>query len=623
MYTIRMQFPFFKKRRCKKFRKLYVHVFIVAVLFFVLLILAQWQVPYQTEQFSSSYKFPTFSIHNDPQYIIINVADFYFTDWQADEETWQNQVKPEVIEKLQEIKDAVGSSGNEDGSRKLAWSTLLEYTDFPLDEPSNESNYALQARRILEIADETEFPVFMPLNGFQWWNQVPELWNYWDYDGNQTLGCENDYFEDIVGYAGSEPIYRCKFNKLRDPEFRERFISGYNEENKWNVEWQDYETPMYLNWRNWGAGGFQLAPPPNIADHTRTELSYHDFQEARFALILDQITDQLSKWQQQNKLDLFVGFSIGTEVSLNASVTKADEFIPYGYRSIQDTLCPTDQPTCGEEKDWSKSQLHEYRKQVVFEYLQTLSCLAVRKGIPKQRIYTHVWSEASPGEPRYTNYFESAINLYSRPGLSLYGKAQNPLGFSVLSQTLEKHNQPVWAAPEFSTDKDGTSWSKALRNTLSNQVNPAQLITVYNWREHVGTPAVSQIALWLKQEQKEYLYDLSPVIPQNEVISFDPQELRWDTLHSDKADKVELIVYKHEPASMHASPYAVFRIDGNKNFWETKTLSSGVYWWYVRREGVTEQGDTIVRTSQPQVFVKSLQLPKTYEPLWMRMVGGE
>ena len=79
-------------------------------------------------------------------------------------------------------------------TRRLAWSALLEYMNFPKDTPSSESKYAIQARRIMEIAEEEDLPVFMPLNGVQWWDEQPELWNYWDKDGNQIPGCMNDNY---------------------------------------------------------------------------------------------------------------------------------------------------------------------------------------------------------------------------------------------------------------------------------------------------------------------------------------------------------------------------------------------------------------------------------------------
>ena len=128
---------------------------------------------------------------------------------------------------------------------------LLEYTDFPLDTPSHNSPYLVRIRRILDLAETVNIPVFIPLNGVQWWNEMPELWNFWDSDGNQTPGCANDEYK-IPG--------RCAFPKLTNPEYRKRFIAGYNPENKWNVEWEDWETPMKFNTRNWGGGDVLVAP---------------------------------------------------------------------------------------------------------------------------------------------------------------------------------------------------------------------------------------------------------------------------------------------------------------------------------------------------------------------------
>jgi hypothetical protein len=189
--------------------------------------------------------------------------------------------------------------------------------NFPLDTPSTSSAYAVKMRRILAIAEELDFPVFVPLNGFQWWDELPELYNWWDSDGTQT-----------------DPKF---FARQDDPEgFKARFIAGFDPDNKWNVEWSTPQTPMKLGYRNWGGGGFRLAPPPNLSRQSKSALSHRTVQQERLRVILNEIKQKLEEWKTEGKEHLFVGLSIGTEISLNASITPADEFAPYGYRSIQD-----------------------------------------------------------------------------------------------------------------------------------------------------------------------------------------------------------------------------------------------------------------------------------------------
>lgn len=565
----------------------------------------------------------------DPQYVVINVADFYFIDWAASEASWSSQVKPEVIEKLEEIRQAVGTGSAE---RRLAWSTLLEYTDRPLDtpEPSEDAAYVVQAQRILEVAEEIDLPVFMPLNGFQWWNEVPELWNHWDPDGTQTPGCGPDEFE-IPG--------RCRFEELRDPEFRERFIAGYDPENIWNVEWQDWVTPMQLNWRNWGGGGIQLAPPPNLMPHNRAQLSYHQFQEERYKDIISVIANQYQAWQAAGREDLFAGLSIGTEVSLNASVTPQDEFKPYGYRGIQDIVCPKGTPVCGDLLTLSEAEVRSARLQVVNQYLHNLSKIAVRAGIPKQRVYTHVWSEAEPGEPRYEHYLEAAITPYSRPSISLYGQAQDPLSFQPLARTLAEANQPAWGAAEFSTDKTAEAWRRALQNTMNNPINPAKIIAVYNWREHVNTPAVPQMRAFLadvstQQSPPEISVDASQPL-------FDPIELTWSSSlpESSVSARQYVHIWKSEPVALVKAattspgidlnllepklspPDQSFPVDSTEQtFTLPPELAGGLYYWAVEQTstaGAKESQEAVTRISAPAIFTKSHEPLPQKERWWV------
>lgn len=545
------------------------------------------------------------TITQDPQFVVINFSDtFHLADWDADEETWQSSVKPELLKAIREMKETVGTGTEQ---RKLAWSTLLEYTDYAMDEPSDRSPYVIRTRRIMELAEEADLPVFMPLNGFQWWNEVPELWNWWDPDGNQTPGCEND----------SYTTESCRMPELKDPEFRKKFIKGYNPENKWNVEWSDWETPMKLNWRNWGSGGFQLAPPPNLVDHDRLSMTYKDFQTARYEAILQVIADQYEEWQAEDKEYLFAGITLGTEVSLNASVTRKDEFEPYGYRGIQDSICQKDDVSCGEEKDPSKNELHALRQKVVNTYLTDLSYRAIKKGLPKQRIYTHVWSEVKEDEPRYENYFQASINHYARPSLSLYGFAQDPLSLPLLERTLQKEGMPTWGASEFSTDKDAPSWNKALSNTLENPINPAKIIDIYNWKEHKDTPAVGEIQAILKEEV-QFTKPVSEVFAkENENIS--PSTLEWQLLSEDEADEQHIVLFKTKQSilDIDEKPYKEIDVPTIDLKWDVIGLEPGIYHWLVQR--TSKHSDyTYTTSSIPQRLFIPIPVTSDNSPWWVK-----
>src|SRR3989344_2161723 len=229
-----------------------------------------------------------FQLTTDPQYVVMNFSEINELNWAAPEDEWQTKIKPIILKQLDEFQRALPRGTTQ---RKLAWSTLEEYMNTPMDTPSQASVYAIKMRRILDIAEETNLPVFVPLNGFQWWDELPELYNWWDPDGSNT-----------------DPKF---FSRQDNPEdFKRRFIAGYNPDNKWNVEWQDAQTPMKLNYRNWGGGGFRLAPPPNLVGNPKVEKSYRSVQEQRLRAITSEIAKKYKEWKSEGKEHLFIGLSI-------------------------------------------------------------------------------------------------------------------------------------------------------------------------------------------------------------------------------------------------------------------------------------------------------------------------
>ncbi len=382
---------------------------------------------------------PTFAAE---PHLVVNFAMMNDLDWAAPEDKWQAEIKPKVVSQIQNMRSTLCSNAQCPMSNApvLSWSTLMEYMNFPMDTPSDHSVYAIKMRRILELAEELDFPVYVPLNGYQWWDQLPELYNWWDADGTRT-----------------DPKF---FSRQKNPEeFKARFIAGYDPDNQENVEWQSERTPMKLGYRNWGGGGFRLAPPPNLLSQ-----KFQKVQQDRLRVILAEITKKQAEWEKEQKSYLFVGVSIGTEISLNASVTPADEFKPYGFKAIQ-TL-KAQMPT-GQMTD------DQVRTEALRQYLETTSQFVNRSGIPKEQIYTHVYGEADPKDSHYAPYAESAFNLYSNPGSSFYGHKDDPLASAQWRAMLTKYGNPDWGAIEYSDTPTAAG--------LSRTIAAAKLVDIYNW----------------------------------------------------------------------------------------------------------------------------------------------
>lgn len=462
----------------------------------------------------------------DTTYVVLNFSEMNKLNWAADEAHWNQEIKPRVMKQLKHLMTLEKGPTK----RKLAWSTLMEFMNIPLDTPSEKSAYAVKLRRILDLSEELNLPVFVPFNTFQWWDELPELYNWWDPDGTHT----------------SEVF----FKRQTSADFKRRFVAGYNPENKWNVDWQDYQTPMELNWRNWGSGGFRLAPPPNIARHARTAKTYRSVLDARMAVLLAILSERVAAWEKQGK-GLFAGMSIGTELSLNASVTPADEFMPYGYRAIQDTICDKETPVCGKQKNLSKKDLEAARNAVLTEFLTDYTYQAVQHGIPKDSIYTHVWGDTTPDEKKYAPYALSSFNLYSNPGMSFYGTAQKPLDLAIFQSLLMKYRYPTWGAVEYNLPPEYNTWMQGLTNTLDNGRAPAGVVVIYNWDQIHDTPAIRAVSDFLKKPALKPDCTVPRLIPSTPNRALDPKHLTW-TLMADGAATPSSLIIRIQSGS-HAS----------------------------------------------------------------------
>ncbi len=522
----------------------------------------------------------TFTPTDDPQYVVMNFSTINELNWAAPEDEWRQKIKPQVVEQINELRKALPPGNTQ---HKLAWSTLMEYMNFPFDQPSLTSPYAVKMRRILEITDEENIPVFVPLNGFQWWDHLPELYNWWDPDGTHT-----------------DPKF---FARQKNPsEFKQRFIKGYNPENKWNVEWQDWQTPMKLNYRNWGGGGFRLAPPPNLFNQKRTQLTYRQLQRQRLRVIVQQMIPFLSKWQKEGRSDLFAGLTIGTEVSLNASVKPSDEFLPYGYRDIQDQLCDVRHPTCGVSSAFTSAQIELARQQSVNQYLLDLTQFVANFGIPKQRVYTHVWGEATQGEPRHVNYAAVAPTLYARPGMSFYGYAQDPLSLADWSSALKENGEQSWGATEYSAGTSPLAWRTGLNNVFNNSITPAHVLVIYNWGEHKGTGAIPALATFLNENSPAPNQCVLPEIFTRDGDGVqNPARLTWRFISQLPENVAAIILHIKHGGKLSISDPDVFvqKVSRSDNFASLPTLQPGVYSWYIEVVGCEGH----VQLSEPRRFV--------------------
>jgi hypothetical protein len=122
---------------------------------------------------------------------------------------------------IDEILSALNYEPDPSNSRQLAISYLFDYLKYDLEDTKASLD------RMLQLSVANEIPVIIPLDGMAWWDNRPDLWNWWDQD-----------------------------------------MDGFNENNIYNVEHFDWgmslDTAVKAGWRNWGAQT-RVAPAPNLA----------------------------------------------------------------------------------------------------------------------------------------------------------------------------------------------------------------------------------------------------------------------------------------------------------------------------------------------------------------------
>lgn len=300
-------------------------------------------------------------------------------------------------------------------------------------------------RRFLKCAAETDTPVLVQIEGENWWQNRPDLWNWWD---------------------PTRP--------------------GYDPANRENVEWFGWssEQALKIAWRNWGRQ-LRVLPPPNLMS-PRYRNASHEQMKVLIPMIL-----QWWKELPAEKKDLLVGIKVGWESSigvnswyypngndflgkppsddptyrLNADELPGRGVAPIGYAAVK---------TAGirSKGDLTEADLAE----VTRRHLDDLSRVASELGVPREKLFTHGvgWKD---GELLY----EAALNRYSSPGWSFYKHARDPKGDIAVQNALKKSDAPHWAAIEwlFQGPPKVGPWREALDKTLADK--RCKLVCIFNW----------------------------------------------------------------------------------------------------------------------------------------------
>jgi hypothetical protein len=349
-------------------------------------------------------------------------------------------------ESIREIVDVLGTRGN--SRLRIGVSFVFSILEHDAD------TLAESLRNLLSAAEAADVPVLITLDGQNWWETRPDLWNWWD---------------------PSRP--------------------GYDPENRRNVEWTGWgpEHAVKIGWRNWGRQ-IRVRPAPNIASPRVLAEHWKRY---------DVLVPIIAAWARAlppEKQHLFGGVKVGWEASINVNAYYYPDGNAIYERSPKDAsgdpnyMRPEEGWTFGHATlGYAAVSTAGVRTQgtlrkrdierVVGDYLEKLAKAAHERGIPRDLIFTHQGGTYAPWDRHLS--FRPAINEYSVPGWSFY--SHNPPECGSLGADLEASGRTAWAAAEWwRQGRDTAEWRRNFEETLG--FRDCRFVCVYNWESFRKLP---------------------------------------------------------------------------------------------------------------------------------------
>ena len=369
-----------------------------------------------------------------------------------------------------------GKAWNENDPTSFTSGKLQEVArHFPAYDPNNEINIGVGAvfsyfqydldmveqslRRFLQASESAGIPVYIKLDGEQWWDGRPDLWNWWD---------------------PSKP--------------------GYNPENAKNVEWT-WWSPEYaikIAWRDWGRQ-IRVRPPPNLMSSAYRKACHE---------AMERLVPIIAKWYRnlpERKKELFVGLGVGWESAIGTSsyyypngndlLNKPESDDPHSGPVIDDVLSRGVQQIgyaavsaagIRANGDITEDDLVE----VIRLHLRDLSKKAVELGIPKEKLYTHTF-----GNTKGEKLFDAAVNEYANPAWSVYWNAPDIMKDKGIVRNLHRPEVTQWGAREWlllQPVEKAQPWYSAIKKTIN--APGLKMMCIYNW-EVVNTSSSEVIGV--------------------------------------------------------------------------------------------------------------------------------
>jgi hypothetical protein len=471
----------------------------------------------------------------DPQYIFVrknpmscNPSDCSYL-WNMDQPERIN------LDAINDIYNKVGTHGND--KRKLGIGVLVFYNQYSFN------NIKASLEKLLVYSEVHNVPLYISFGGFQWIDNVPQFWNWWDPN-----------------------------------------MSGYDPTNRNNVEWTCWDSSCAIkkSWRNWGSE-MEVKPHPNLAS---PEFVNHNKQK------LTELIPIITNWYQglpDDKKWLFGGMSVGVEVDVGGNYY----YYPSGEsngQGIQDSvqLGYAAVKTAGIRQSGGPPTQSELNR-VVRSYYSKLTQVALELGIPRNKIFSHASSDdfLDNSAADFVNRPDSSsgLNEFSNPGWSMYGRVTKyPQNYmSVLSDT----GNSEWASPEWLTWATNYSgWLDALRNSLSYKNN--RFINISNWEEIRGNQnALNALSQVLKEQP-----DCWVTSPQIDSIEVDSNQVSFSWVPGKNNESTYLNI-SNQNSFIYSGQLKNINIVNenvtNLTSYQKSGLNNGHYYWQLIADGCDVQ----------------------------------
>jgi len=474
----------------------------------------------------------------DPQYLLVNKIPTGCPPGST-QYCWfpqdPNTLDPRAID---EIRERIPTNGTT--NRKLGVSFSVWLLDLSQDIQIQDID------RLLNIAETKDMPIYLKLDGFLWWDNRPDLWNWWD------------------------------------PS-----LPGYNPNNRNNVEWTSWDSneAIKISWRNWGSQ-LRVKPQPNLGSRT-----YIEAKKAALNSVIPRIVSWYNNLSSDRKY-LLAGVEIDNELSIGTnfyyypdgnSYLNQDPaldpnipadwnqldggFVQLGYAALTSYgYPPTGEPT--------KDTLNHVMSLHINEMVNHVAAM----GLPRNKLFTH-----GIGKPYY---YTHSLTQVATPGWSFYDYAYNPEEALDFPTAIAELDNTPWGAVEWWNMNPAIPWLTAFNNTLNYDNN--KIVNIFSY-ESITFPSDLSDAIINVLNTPPACW-LSPAAANPVVINNTTATLSWETPPNSEA------VYLNVSDSPERLPSGSLRylnvvnenVTGSTAY--PRTFSPGTYYWQVVVDGCNEVG---------------------------------